>query len=72
MWKSRGSPELGHAVMGFPGGGVPESMPGSFPQRPGEKRENRTPRGCRGWQFRGVFMGKRAGEQFVPLSGNRE
>ena len=72
MWKSRGSPESGHAAMGFPGRGVPESIPGSFPQRPGEKGENRTPQGCRGWQFRGVFMGKRAEEQSVPLSGNRE
>lgn len=72
MWKSRGSPGPVTQPWGFRGRSVPESMPGSFPQRPGEKGENRTPRGCRGWQFRGVFMGKRAEEQSVPLSGNGE
>lgn len=72
MWKSRSSPGPGHAVMGFPGRGRAGICAREFSTASRGERENRTSRGCRGWQFRGVFMGKRAEEQSVPLSGNRE
>ena len=72
MWKSRSSPESGHAAMGFPGWGHAGIHAREFSTASREKGENRMPQGCRGWQFRGVFMGKRAEEQSVPLSGNRE
>lgn len=72
MWKSRSSPESGHAAMGFPGqerAGI-HAREFSTASR-GERGKQNAP-GCRGRQFRGVFMGKRAEEQSVPLSGNGE
>lgn len=72
MWKSRSNPESGHAVMGFPGRGHAGIHAREFSTVPRGERGKQNAPGLRGWQFWGVFMGKRAEEQSVPLSGNRE
>lgn len=72
MWKSRGSPGPGHAAMGFPGQGRAGIHAREFSTASRGDRGKQNAPGLPGWQFRGVFMGKRAEEQSVPLSGNRE
>ena len=72
MWKSRSSPGLGHAAMGFPGRGRAGIHAREFSTVPRGERGKQNAPGLPGVAVPGVFMGKRAEEQSVPLSGNRE
>ena len=72
MWKSRSSPGPGHAVMGFPGQGRAGICAREFSTASRGERGKQNVPGLPGVAVPGRFMGKRAEEQSVPLSGHRE
>lgn len=72
MWKSRSSPESGYTAMGFPGRGRAGIHAREFSTASRGERGKQNAPGLPGVAVPGRFMGKRAEEQSVPLSGNRE